>query len=1057
MQFLRRLIGALSVSRKLVLIYVLDLSAVLFVSTILINEKYIAINFARKELAGTAYVGVLRDALIPVVVEGTPGRTTAVLPAIRAAEARFGASFGSAELAERLVGRVETVLNGSRDAKAALAAMTSALQGLVTRIGNQSNLILDPDLDSYYTMSLLIIRFPELFDVILRVDDKAEAVARAPSASLRQQRQVEYLIVEGQLDALTRGIVSDYEEAIAAGRPMLAEALNPSKAALLGAIESLRQSTRQLALTSAPPHSPASARGIALRTLFSAWTDVGSTLDALLNTRIESLFSRMWWHLGTAGALLALILSVVYFVARMIVVPIRRLSEVADDVSGSGDYRLRADWTSGDELGRLVKSFNLMLEKLDRSRRVEQELAASARAAEAQRELLEAIPIPLMVTAIPHHEILHTNQWALGWLQDSARDPWLKSLDSSRRVRFFQQLSDHGVVSEFEVLWNDGKKAHWALLSARRLRYQDHDAVLTAFTPIGQIKQMEARLELWAKVFEASSESIMVTNAERRIVTVNRAFCRSTAYDSTEVLGETPECLRSDHHSDAFFDQLWSTAMVRGSWQGEVWLRRKTGENFPVWAVINAVRDKDGEITHFVIAALDITERKEHEKRISHLAHHDPLTDLPNRALCLDHLNKAMQQAERSGKHVGVLFIDLDRFKNINDSLGHHIGDGLLRSVAQRLLDSVRAGDTVSRIGGDEFVIIFHAIAGRDEIEHIVNKRMIPAVRRPHDVDGAELVVSCSVGVAVYPEDGSDVETLMRNADAAMYQAKFVGRNNAQFFTAEMNRHARERGELEQDLRDVIDRGELQLVYQPRIDARTSRMVGVEALLRWNHPVHGRISPSRFIPIAEESGHIIAIGYWVFAEACRQQVRWREQGFGDIFISVNLSACQFRDQQLIESLRSSLDEHGADPSFIELELTETLLMEDMENTIRILHGIKALGVSLAVDDFGTGYSSLNYLYRFPIDKLKIDRSFVGDMLDDPKDLAITQAIIGLGHTLGLRVVAEGVEEVEQGVALAASGCDELQGYYFSVPVPPGEIFSNVMNRLPRRATQAVDA
>ena len=767
-RFIHHLIGRLSVSRKLILIYALDLSAVIFVSSILINEKYIAINFARRELVGNAYITEVRKALLPDTGAAAVTSSEALLDA----ERRFGEGFGSHQLAEKLAQRLgESTTDTSALANGRMHGLAQASQALITRIGNHSNLILDPDLDSYYTMSLVVLRFPELFDLFTRIGDKAMEVGGASTPSARSQRQTEYLIIEGRLDAVASGIASDYEEAIAAGKPRLREMLVPTRDRLLKAIDTLRSETRRVALEQTDQQSTANIERMTadLRSgLSDAWMEAGSALGELLKLRIDGLFTRMWWHLGTAVLLLLIILSVVFFVARMIALPIRRLSDVAVSVSESADYSLRAAWSSGDELGRLVNAFNQMLEQLDHFRRVEQELAASARAAEAQRELLEAIPIPLMVTAIPRHEILHANVPALDWLQDHSTDPWSKGLDSRHRVRFFQQLSDAGVVNEFEAIWQGSDEKHWALLSARRLRYQDQDAVLTAFTPIGRIKQMEQRLELWAKVFEASSESIMVTNAEREIVTVNRAFCRGTAYELAEVLGERPDFMRSDHHPEGFFDQIWRAAKTRGSWQGELWIRRKSGESYPVWAVLNAIRDENGIITHYVAACLDISERKENERRISHLAHHDTLTDLPNRALCLDRLHMAIQQAERQSRRVGVLFLDLDRFMNINDSLGHHIGDGLLRSVSRSLLEAVRAGDTVSRLGGDEFVVVFNGVADTDEIRHIVERRVIPLIRRPHDVDGAELHVSCSLGIAVYPEDGRDVETLMRNADAAM-------------------------------------------------------------------------------------------------------------------------------------------------------------------------------------------------------------------------------------------------------------------------------------------------
>jgi len=898
-------------------------------------------------------------------------------------------------------------------------------------------------------MSIVVLRFPELLDLIGRIPQKAhEAYAARQSHHPALARlQTEYLILEGRLDAIVSGINADYVEGLAAGTPELRAVLEPSRHSLLAVIDQLRASSRQLAIEQKQaadvPDLDQIARESRLQ-LAKSWLVAGTALNGLLESRIATLFERMWLHLSTAMALLLVILSVVYFVASQISKPIRRLAEVADNVRNTGNYSLRAVWHSGDEIGRLISAFNDMLLQLDRSRQIEQELAAKTRAAEAQRDLLDAVPIPLMVTVTPHHDVLHTNVQGKAWLDGGLTDPWLKGLQPDARARFFQMLSDTGAAHEFEALWHGANGYEWTLISAQCLRYQDKDAVLTTFTPIGRLKHMEQRLELWAKVFEASSESIMITNADWQVVTVNHAFCRSTAYELSEIIGESIEVLCSDHHPEGFYSDIRQATRIRGIWQGEMWIQRRTGESFPVWAVFNAVRDEDANITHVIVTSFDISERKANEQRITHLAQHDVLTDLPNRALCVERLHMALQQAERLGVLVAVLFIDLDRFKNINDLLGHHIGDGLLRSVSHRLLEAVRAGDTVSRMGGDEFVVILNGVADVEEISQIVDRRLIPLIRMPHDIDGAELFVSCSVGIAVFPEDGRDIDSLMRNADAAMYQAKSQGRNSAQFFTIEMDRRLRERMQVENELRVAIQRQELCVYYQPRVDCRSGKLLGAEALVRWQHPERGLITPGHFIGIAEDCGLIIPLGSWVLAQACRQQAIWRESGVGDIVISVNLSAAQLHDSELLQTLRQAMTENGIRPSMIELELTESLLMEDVSSTIDLLLAIKALGISLSVDDFGTGYSSLNYLHRFPIDKLKIDQSFIRDMLDDPNDLAITKAIIGLGHTLGLRVVAEGVEHAEEMRVLYAAGCDELQGYLFARPMP-AEAFERWQN------------
>jgi diguanylate cyclase (GGDEF)-like protein/PAS domain S-box-containing protein len=591
-----------------------------------------------------------------------------------------------------------------------------------------------------------------------------------------------------------------------------------------------------------------------------------------------------------------------------------------------------------------------------------------------------------------------------------------------------------GVVDEFEVRWTGGARPIWALVSARRIVYQGEYAVLTTFTPIGQIKQLEERLELWAKVFEASSEGIIVMDTDGKILTVNSSFCRSTFFAKHELEGTDSRLLLSERN-DEDLEDLRHSAARKGSWQGELWVNRKQSDPFPVWLIVNAVRTPDGKITHYIASSLDISERKASEQQIQYLAHHDVLTGLPNRFVSAERLQLSIQQARRAGGKVAVLFVDLDRFKNINDSLGHHVGDGLLRSVAKRLVEIVREGDTVSRIGGDEFVIILSNILNEEKVGKYVEQRLLPAMQAAHDIDGLELYISCSIGIALCPDDGDDIDTLMRHADAAMYQAKKVGRNNAQFFTPELNERVMKQLHLESDLRQAIGRDELVLYYQPRIAADGARLAGVETLLRWQHGSEGLILPGSFIPLAEESGLIVPIGVWAIREACRQYVAWRGNGMGEIPISINLSAVQLRDASLIQTLADVLAEFQIGAGQIELELTESILMDDVTSTIDILNALKALGFSLSIDDFGTGYSSLNYLCRFPIDKLKIDMSFIQNIHVSPQNLAVTKAIISLGHTLGLEVVAEGVEHQSDVNILRNMGCDQFQGFYFARPMP----------------------
>ncbi len=568
---------------------------------------------------------------------------------------------------------------------------------------------------------------------------------------------------------------------------------------------------------------------------------------------------------------------------------------------------------------------------------------------------------------------------------------------------------------------------------------QEHEVeflgtVASTLAGIIERKRAEEQLHLAATVFENTVEGVIISDAQNRIIAVNRAFTEITGYSAEEARGNTPRLLRSERHDETFYRKLWESIRDDGHWQGEIWNRRKSGEVYPEWLSANAVRDAAGNVTHYVGVFSDISMVKQSEERLDHLAHHDALTGLPNRLLINARLEHALQRAHRSGRRVAVLFMDLDRFKTINDSLGHPAGDELLRTVAGRLSAAVREADTVGRLGGDEFTIILEGLE-HGEDARLIARKVLDKLVEPLFLGGREVFVTTSIGISLYPNDGQDVHNLLKNADTAMYRAKHQGRNNYQFYTSSMTTEASERLALETELRHALERNEFRLVYQPQLDLRTGAIVGAEALVRWAHPELGVVLPDRFIGVAEEIGQIVALGAWVLRTACAQQVAWEREGPGRLRMSVNLSGRQFQDRGLIPMVASALEETGIDPDYLELELTESYLMDSPEETIRTLGALKAMGVHLALDDFGVAYSSLSYLKRFPLDKLKIDRSFVCDIPGDSDDVAIVSTIIAMAGNLKLRVLAEGVETADQMAFLEAGGCDEFQGYYFSRPVP----------------------
>ncbi|WP_233837263.1 EAL domain-containing protein [Paraburkholderia sp. ZP32-5] len=1044
-----RLLGRLRVGRKLLLIYLLDLSAVLYISGILIHEKYIAIDFSNKELVGNAYVAAMQDVLIDFALAGAGQPPTAAqlkrtANQLADAESRYGANMKSAELNARVLSALaDTAAPHANDAT--VDSGLEAARALVTRVGNQSNLILDPDLDSYYSMSLSILRYPELLGDVNRIGRHLhDAGSNRRTASMsHDEMRTRYLVLEGQLDAVLQELRSDYAEASAANGTLSAS-IGPAIGHMLATVDAYRRAAGTVVDAGADAGTLAAldaAQQNLIKGVSDAWSVTGNQLERLLHERVRGLFERMWLHLGTALFLLCAILSMVYFVAQQISRPLRRLARVMDTVRRTGDHSLRASWHSQDEIGQLVSGFNDMLAQLDRERDVQKELAATARASAAQYALVEATPVPMVVTAIPGHEVLHANEPALYWLNGCTVDPWAFGLDSEVRARFFQQLSDRDAVDEFEVHWKAAGEPTWAMLSARRFDFQGRDAVLTAFTPINQIKLMEQRLELWGKVFEASSEAILILDAQRRLVTANASFYRATGYRADDVTGEEPTFIFGTQEHDDILPAVIDSVNRLSTWHGEAHIRRRAGSDYPAWLMMSAVRDRRANLSHYICTLIDITDRKKSEARIQFLAEHDVLTELPNRELFVKRLGVVLGNARRAGQRVAVLFIDLDRFKDINDSLGHHVGDNLLRSVSRRLLQAVRSNDTVSRLGGDEFTVILNGVSNAADVTRTIEDRLLPLVRQPHEVGGVTLQVSCSVGVALFPDDGSDIETLMQNADAAMYQAKGAGRNLVKFFSSDMAERTRYRLTLEACLRAAIERREFRLEYQPCVDAHTGQLVSVEGLLRWNSPQIGSVSPAQFIPVAEDTRLIIPIGAWVIDEACRQIAAWDAARLPPLRVSINLSAIQLRDPDLIGTLKDSLARHRVDAKRLELEITETVLMDNAENYLATTNAIRALGIKLSLDDFGTGYSSLSYLNRFPLDRLKIDRAFVLDMLDAPADLAIIRAIIELGHELGLRVVAEGVENEHQARILRTIGCDELQGFLFSKALSPADLWS----------------
>jgi diguanylate cyclase (GGDEF)-like protein/PAS domain S-box-containing protein len=653
----------------------------------------------------------------------------------------------------------------------------------------------------------------------------------------------------------------------------------------------------------------------------------------------------------------------------------------------------------------------------------------------------------------------YTREEILGAGFDFQKITWPADLPADlTQVRRLLDGQDDSYRLEKRYLHKNGS-AVWAHLAVHLVR----DAVgtaryfISAVTDITGRKQADQAQQLAASVFSHAREGIMITHVDGTIIDVNAAFTRITGYSREEAIGQNPRLLDSGRQSASYYAAMWDNIKTVGHWYGEIWNRRKNGEVYAEMQTISAVRDEQGEIKHFVSLFSDITSLKVHEQQLERLAHFDALTGLPNRVLLADRLTQAMRNVLRRKELLAVVYLDLDGFKRINDAHGHGVGDQLLAALAERMKQALREGDTLARIGGDEFVAVLVDLPDSDACAPLL-ARLLAAAHEPLLLDGHTLQVSASLGVTFYPQaDDMDADQLQRQADQAMYQAKLSGKNRFHVFDAAQDRGLRDHHESLAQLRYALQHGELVLHYQPKVNMRTGQLVGAEALIRWQHPQQGLLAPAMFLPVIENHPLAVEVGEWVMHTALTQMQAWRGQGL-DIVVSVNVGARQLQQHDFVARLRGILATHpDVSPSCLELEVLETSALEDMAGVSQVIEQCRQIGVMFAMDDFGTGYSSLTYLKRLPVALLKIDQSFVRDMLDDPDDLAILQGVIGLARAFKREVIAEGVESVAHGTALLQLGCELGQGYGIARPMPAADLPSWAQHWRPDAAWSTLPA
>lgn len=745
--------------------------------------------------------------------------------------------------------------------------------------------------------------------------------------------------------------------------------------------------------------------------------------------------------------------------------PIERLSSSAANIARTRQYSHRVEKLSNDELGVLTEQFNLMLDEVENrdkelieqndylEHEVESRTQAIRTTMEEMRSLLDSMPEGAFgVDMEGRCKFVNASFLQILGYQ-SAEELIGKDIYALITAAEASEFAYSADESKIQNVYRFSRPAHATDETFRRkdgtvipVEYWSQPMVVdgvaqgitTTFIDITERKKAEAELKIAAAAFD-SQESMMVMDANRMILRVNQSFCQITGYSSAEVVGKSGGMFRSGREDESFFTVMWDTINSIGSWQGEVWNKRKNGEVYPGHVLISAVKNQEGIVTHYVSTLTDITTNKAAEQEIRNLAFYDPLTGLPNRRLLLDRLNHALANSARSGRQGALLFIDLDHFKTLNDTAGHGVGDLLLKQVAERLTSVVREGDTVVRLGGDEFVVMLEDLSVKSleaaAQTEVIGEKILEAIGKPYLLGAHEHHNTSSIGATLFNDHESRMDDLLKQADIAMYQAKKAGRNTLRFFDPQMQETINSRVALEAELRRALDRKEFVLYYQCQVD-NEGRALSAEALIRWDHPQQGLISPLEFIPLAEETGLILPIGDWVLNTACAQLEVWQKhKQCESLTLSVNVSAKQFRQPDFVSKVKTAIEKHGINPARLKLELTESILLEQIEITIETMSAFKEIGVCFSLDDFGTGYSSLQYLKKLPLYQLKIDQSFIRDIAEDVSDQAIVRTIIGMAQTLNLNVIAEGVETEQQRQLLQMNGCNTYQGYLFAKPIP----------------------